>query len=57
MISDKTYLQKQRKESEQSFLRQLDSGIDDMEAGRELPIKEAFQKIGELRKNRRDARL
>lgn len=36
--------------------RMLDRGIDDMEAGRELPFNEAFQKIRELRDERRNAR-
>ncbi len=34
----------------------LDRGIDDMEAKREMPIDEAFQKITELRNKRRNAR-
>ena len=38
------------------LLSSLDRGIDDMEAQRELPIKEAFEKITELRNRRRDAR-
>lgn len=38
------------------LLQMLDRGIDDMEAGRELPIDEAFQKITELRDIRRNAR-
>ena len=33
--------------------RMLDRGIDDMEAGRELPLNEAFQKTRELRDERR----
>ena len=32
-----------------NILRMLDRGIDDMEAGRELPLEEAFRKITELR--------
>lgn len=39
------------------FMRILDRGIDDMEAGRELPLKDAFQKVEELRRVRRDARV
>lgn len=35
----------------------LDRGIDDMEAGRELPLDRAFEKINELRKERRFARV
>ncbi|RHQ89239.1 hypothetical protein DWX83_14265 [Ruminococcus sp. AF21-42] len=35
------------------LLRMLDRGIDDMEAGRELPLEDAFRKIAELR----DARI
>lgn len=38
------------------LLQMLDRGIDDMEAGRELPFDEAFQKITELRDIRRNAR-
>lgn len=37
--------------------RVLDRGIDDMEAGRELPLNDAFRKITELREARRNARL
>lgn len=40
-----------------SIPRTLDRGIDDMEAGRELPLEEAFRKITELRDARRNARL
>ena len=36
--------------------RTLDRGIDDMEAGRELPLDDAFDKITELRNVRRNAR-
>ena len=38
------------------LLQMLDRGIDDMEAGRELPLDEAFQKITALRDIRRNAR-
>ena len=37
------------------LLQMLDRGIDDMEAGRELPLDEAFQKITVLRDIRRNA--
>lgn len=40
-----------------SILRMLDRGIDDMEAGRELPLEDAFKKITELRDARRNGRL
>ncbi len=40
----------------ENLMRVLDRGIDDMEAGRELPLDEAFQKITELRDKRRNAR-
>ena len=33
----------------------LDREIDDMEAGRELPLEDAFRKITELRAARRNA--
>ncbi len=39
------------------LLQILDRGIDDMEAGRELLLDEAFQKITDLRDIRRKARL
>ena len=35
----------------------LDRGIDDMEAGRELPLDEAMKKITELRNVRRNDRV
>jgi len=41
---------------EVNLFRILDRGIDDMEAGHELPLDEAFQKISELRDSRRRAR-
>lgn len=40
---------------ETNLFRVLDRGIDDMEAGHELPLDEAFQKISELRDSRRSA--
>ena len=39
------------------LLKMLDRGIDDMEAGRELPLTEAFVKITELRNSRRNAEV
>ncbi len=39
------------------LLHMLDRGIDDMEAGRELPVEDAFRKITELRDARRNARI
>ena len=33
--------------------QKLDKGLDDVEAGRELPLEEAFQKVTELREQRR----
>lgn len=41
----------------EQMLKMLDRGIDDMEAGRELPITEAFVKITELRNRRRNAEV
>lgn len=49
-------IQTNKRENEH-LLRMLDRGIDDMEAGRELPLNDAFQKITELRDARRNARL
>ena len=43
--------------SRNDVLGMLDRGIDDMEAKRELPIEDAFQKITELRDIRRTARV
>lgn len=45
------------RQEENDILHMLDRGIDDMEADRELPLEEAFQKISELRKIRRNARV
>ena len=39
------------------ILKMLDRGINDMEAGRELPFDKAFREIEELRESRRNARL
>ena len=44
-------------QDQEALLRMLDRGIDDMEAGREMPIEEAFEKITELRNMRRNARV
>ena len=41
---------------ETNLFRVLDRGIDDMEAGHELPLDEAFRKVSELRDSRRRAR-
>jgi len=41
----------------EQLLRMLDRGIDDMEAGRELPLEDAFKKITELRDARRNGRI
>ena len=39
------------------LLCMLDRGIDDMKAGRELPLEDDFCKITELRDARRNARI
>ena len=41
----------------EKMLKMFDRGIDDMEAGRELPLTEAFVKITELRNRRRNAEV
>lgn len=46
-----------QEKKDRDLLHMLDRGIDDMEAGRELPLEEAFQKINELRTVRRNARV
>lgn len=43
-------------QGDENLMRMLDRGIDDMEAGRELLLDEAFRKITELRDKRRNAR-
>lgn len=50
-------MEKIKKQNETNLFTMLDRGIDDMEAGRELPLEEAFQKINELRDIRRRARM
>ena len=57
MTWNTTMKQTIEKPAKESFLRKLDRGIDDMEAGRELPFEDAFQKISELRMSRRNARV
>ena len=39
------------------LLCMLDRGIDDMKAGRELPLEDAFCKLSEIREARRNARI
>ena len=39
------------------LLCMLDRGIDDMKAGRKLPLEDAFCKITELRDARRNAKI
>lgn len=51
-----TNRKKDMSQGDEYLMRMLDRGIDDMEAEKELPIDEAFQKIRELRDNRRSAR-
>lgn len=43
-------------EQDKNLQNALDRGIDDMAAGRELPLDEAMEKITELRNIRRNAR-
>ena len=38
---------------ELGLFQELDKGLDDMEAGRELPLEKAFQKVQELRAQRK----
>lgn len=45
-----------KEKEDRDLLHVLDRGIDDMEAGRELPLEDAFHKINELRTIRRNAR-
>ena len=40
-----------------ALLSKISKGIDDMEAGRELPLEEANEAISELRDIRRNARI
>ena len=51
-----TNRKKDTSQRDEYLTRMLDRGIDDMEAGKGLPLDEAFQKIRELRDNRRSAR-
>ena len=54
LTEEKAYVDFDKNENLRSA---LDRGIDDMEAGRELPLDKAMKKITELRNIRRDARL
>lgn len=44
---------KMQSRDDQGLLTMLDRGIDDMEAGHELPLDEAFDKIAELVERRK----
>ncbi len=52
-VSDEEIL---KEENRDELFRMLDRGIDDMEAGRELPLDEAFEMITKLREARRNER-
>ena len=54
LTEEKTYVDFDKNENLRSA---LDRGIDDMEAGRELPLDKAMKKFTELRNIRRDAQL
>ena len=41
----------------EELLHELDKGLDDIEAGRFLPVDEAFERIERLCMERRNARL
>lgn len=53
VLNNKTHIDL---EQDKNLQNALDRGIDDMEAGRELPLDEAMEKITELRNIRRNAR-
>lgn len=53
----KNILATDRNKKNNHLLHILDRGIDDMEAGRELPLEDAFRKITELRNTHRNAKL
>lgn len=56
LIKDEDIARQNQNKNRDKLFRILDRGIDDMEAGRELPLEEAFEKIAELRDMRRSAR-
>ena len=53
-VSDEEIL---KEENRDELFRMLDRGIDDMEAGRELPLDEAFEMVTKLREARRNERM
>lgn len=48
--------QSNNKKNKSNYFSVLGRGIDDMEAGRELPLEDAFKMISDLRDARRCAR-
>lgn len=48
--------QSSNNKNKSNYFSVLDRGIDDMEAGRELPLEGAFQVISDFRDSRRRAR-
>lgn len=51
-----TLEQKKLNKEKRDLLQSIDRGIEDMKAERELSVREAFQKITELRNERRRTR-
>ena len=51
----KNYISNKKNLENRPLLHMLGQGIDDMEAGRELPLEDAFRKITELKDTRRNA--
>ncbi|QFJ53530.1 hypothetical protein [Pseudobutyrivibrio xylanivorans] len=44
-------------EVDPSLLRMLDRGLEDIEAGRTLPLDQAMEEVRRIRKERRAARM
>ena len=53
---DPVISEEEKIEVDDNLLRELDKGIDDMEAGRYLPFEEAMAKVEEIVAGRRLAR-
>ena len=56
MVDNWEELKKMFLRNDDTLYQMLDAGIKDMESGRELLLEEAFDKISELRAQRRELR-
>ena len=57
MKMDEKIMIQDASEVDPNLLRMLNRGLEDIEAGRTLPHKEAMEEVGRIRAERRQARM